>query len=128
MKRLALLFAFLLLMPSWALAGTAVTERAAGSADSLSGLTFVRGGADALIKTGPGFVHTLTCSSTDAAATAGTIKLYDNTAESGTVIVNLNPQAVYYAPFTITLDVQFTTGLYIGYTTTNDMDCGVTYR
>lgn len=69
--------------------------------------------ADGSIKSGEGFVHTVTFSATGA-VTAGVITLYDNTAESGTVIwsgviqVGLNPTSIL-------LDCVFATGLYVGF-------------
>ena len=83
--------------------------------------------ADTLVKSGPGQLHLMTCSS-DATATAGSIILYDNTAESGTVLHTFTVAASYYQPFTIWFDVAFSVGLYVGYTTTADVNCTVSYR
>lgn len=83
--------------------------------------------ADTAVKSAPGFLHHAVCSS-DAAATAGTIIFYDNTAESGTVLHTFTVAAQYYAPFVIPFDGAFAVGLYIGYTTTNDVNCTVSYR
>lgn len=83
--------------------------------------------ADTLVKSGPGQLHLMTCSS-DATATAGSIILYDNTAESGTVLHTFTVAAAYYQPFTIWFDVAFSIGLYVGYTTTADVNCTVSYR
>lgn len=82
---------------------------------------------DVQVKSGSGFLHTITCSS-DAAATAGTIIAYDNTAESGTIIWTWTISATEIQPRTLTFDVTFATGLYIGYTTTADVTCTVSYR
>lgn len=85
--------------------------------------------ADAQIKASPGFVHTVTCYGTDNAAVAGTIILYDNTAESGTVLWSWTIGALdYHIPFTVHLDATAATGLYLGYTTTTDVNCTVSYR
>ena len=83
--------------------------------------------ADTLVKSGPGQLHLMTCSS-DATATAGSIILYDNTAENGTVLHTFTVAAAYYQPFTIWFDVAFSVGLYVGYTTTADVNCTVSYR
>ena len=84
---------------------------------------------DTQIKAAAGFVHTVVCAGTDDAATAGTIILYDNTAESGTEIWEWNVQAVAItSPATVILDVVAGTGLYLGFTTTDDVNCTVTYR
>lgn len=84
--------------------------------------------ADALIKTGPGVVHTITFAQLDAAPTAGSIILYDNTAESGNIIFTHTQTTAVFMPVTITLDATFNTGLYLGFTTTADVSVTVTYR
>jgi hypothetical protein len=85
--------------------------------------------ADTQIKASAGYVHNLVCIGTDAAATAGTIILYDNTAESGTVVLSWAVQATAYAqPVVFPLDVAMTTGIYLGFTTTADVTCTVSYR
>ena len=85
--------------------------------------------ADTQVKASAGYVHNLVCIGTDAAATAGTIILYDNTAESGTVVMSWAVQAAAYAqPVVFPLDVVMTTGIYLGFTTTADVTCTVSYR
>ena len=84
--------------------------------------------ADTLIKSGPGFIHSLTFSCNDAAPTAGSIIVYDNTAESGTEMFNHTFTTTPFVPFTVILDRPFTTGCYVGFTTTNDVNLGVTYK
>jgi hypothetical protein len=83
--------------------------------------------ADTLIKTGAGFLHALTFSCNDAAPTAGSIIVYDNTAESGTQLFNHTFTTTPFVPFTVALDVPFSTGLYIGFTTTNDVNVTPSY-
>lgn len=84
---------------------------------------------DTQVKASAGYVHNLVCIGTDAAATAGTIILYDNTAESGTVVLSWAVQAAAYAqPVVFPLDVAMTTGIYLGFTTTADITCTVSYR
>ena len=84
--------------------------------------------ADTAVKQGAGFLHTVTIMPTDTAATAGTIILYDNTAESGTLLGTIYVNAAAFVPVTLTFDVSFATGLYIGFTTTNDVNVTVSYR
>ena len=84
--------------------------------------------ADALVKTGSGFLHTLTFSCNDAAPTAGSIVVYDNTAESGTELYNETFDTTAFRGYSVTLDVSFSTGLYVGFTTTADVNCTVSYR
>lgn len=84
--------------------------------------------ADTLIKTGAGFLHCITFSQNDAAPTAGTIIIYDNTAESGTQIFNWSVLTTTFMPFTVFFDCSFATGLYAGFTTTGDVNVSVSYR
>lgn len=84
--------------------------------------------SDTAVKSGSGFLHTLTFSCNDAAPTAGSVIVYDNTAESGTQIFNHTFTTTPFAPFSVTIDASFTTGLYVGFTTTNDVNCTVSYR
>lgn len=90
--------------------------------------TFQNVTADTLVKTGAGFLHTLTFAQSDAAPTAGTIIFYDNTAESGTVILTVNFTTAVFQPYTLVLDVSFSNGLYIGFTTTADVNVTASYR
>jgi len=75
--------------------------------------SYARVTADGQIKSSAGFVHTVTFSATGT-VTAGVITLYDNTAESGTVIWSGTIQTGLN-PTTITLNVQTNTGIYVGY-------------
>lgn len=84
--------------------------------------------ADTAVKSAPGFLHALTFAQTDAAPTAGTITVYDNTAESGTKIFEWNLTTAVFMPFTVTIDASFATGLYVGFATTADVQVTVSYR
>jgi hypothetical protein len=84
--------------------------------------------ADTAVKSGAGFVHTLTFSCNDAAPTAGSIIVYDNTAESGTELFNHTFTTTPFVPFSVILDGTFSTGLYVGFTTTADVNVTVSYR
>lgn len=84
--------------------------------------------SDTLVKTGAGYIHTVTFTCNDAAPTAGSLILYDNTAESGTQILNHTFTTTPFAPCTVILDVPFATGLYAGFTTTNDVNVVISYR
>lgn len=85
--------------------------------------------ADQLYKTGAGLVRSLTCFS-DATATAGTIAVLDSTtAGAGTKIYEFDVLAVAYnTPWTVELNVAFSVGLYLDFTTTADMQCTLRYR
>lgn len=85
--------------------------------------------ADTQVKASAGFVHVLECIGTDAVATAGTIILYDNTAESGTIIRSWAVTAIAIPmPVLFSINQVATTGLYLGFTTTVDVTCSVSYR
>lgn len=83
--------------------------------------------ADGQVKGSAGFIHTVTFSATGV-VTAGTITIYDNTAESGTIIwggiiqTGLNPT-------TIIIDAVCGTGIYVGYDgTVANVATTVSYR
>lgn len=85
--------------------------------------------ADALVKTGSGFVHTVTFSCSDAAPTAGTISILDSTsAGAGTALFTFDVQTTWFAPFSIILDQSTGTGIYVDFTTTADVKVVVSYR
>lgn len=84
--------------------------------------------SDTLIKTGSGVVHTITFTCIDAAPTAGTIIVYDNTAESGTIIYSETFDTTAFRGHSVELDIAFGTGLYVGFTTTADVGVTVSYR
>ena len=85
--------------------------------------------ADASCKASAGFVHTISCAGTDAAATAGDVALRDSTsAGAGTIVKQIGFAAAYLQPFTLTLDQAFSTGIYLDFTTTADVACNVSYR
>ena len=93
-----------------------------------TGATTSKMSADTAIKNAPGFLKRITCWS-DAAATAGNIKLLDSTAAgAGYVLLDFDVLAVAYLPFTIEFDVPFSVGLYFDVTTTADLFCQVSYR
>lgn len=83
---------------------------------------------DTLVKSGAGLLHTVVISCNDAAPTAGSIIIFDNTVESGTQLFNHTFTTTPFAPFSLLFDVTFSTGLYVGFTTTADVNCTVSYR
>lgn len=86
--------------------------------------------SDALIKTGSGVLHTVTISQGDAAPTAGTISVLDSTsAGAGTPIFTwVLPSTTAIVPVTLTFDVEFSTGLYLDFTTVADVNVVCSYR
>lgn len=90
--------------------------------------SYVNLSADGQVKAGAGFLHTLTFAQIDAAPTAGTIIVYDSLTETGTIIYSETFDTTVFRGYTVTLDVSFATGLYIGFTTTADVGCTVSYR
>ena len=83
---------------------------------------------DTLVKTGAGFLHSVTFSPTDAEATAGSIILYDKTTEAAPIIFTFYVPVAVMLPVTVILDVSFSTGLYVGFTTTADVCATISYR
>ncbi len=84
--------------------------------------------ADTLVKTGAGLLHTIVISCNDAAPTAGSIIIYDNTAESGSELFNHTFTTTPFPPLSLTLDVAVVNGIYVGFTTTTDVNVFLSYR
>lgn len=82
-----------------------------------SGYALGRVTADGQIKGSAGFLHTLSIAALTATPTAGLITIYDSLTETGTVIY---AEWIFATDVghTITLDVPFGTGLYVGYDAT----------
>ena len=85
--------------------------------------------ADAQIKATAGYVSHMICQGSDAAATAGTIILHDETTETGTAVFTFTVAALdYHTPMVFPIQANFATGIYLGFTTTADMACTVFYQ
>jgi len=84
--------------------------------------------ADALIKSGTGYLHTVTISCNDAAPTAGSVIIYDSLTEAGTILYSETFTTTAFRGYSVVLDVNFNTGLYIGFTTTADVNVVCSYR
>ena len=84
--------------------------------------------ASAAIKSAPGFLHQLIFSCNDAAPTAGTIDVYDNTSATGNKIFSWAVTTTPFVPFSLTFDVSFAVGLYVAFTTTADVNVSASYR
>lgn len=83
--------------------------------------------ADVQIKASSGILHTVTITCNDAAPTAGSIIIYDNTAESGTQVFNHTFTTTPFVPLTVVLDYTMATGIYIGFTTTADVNVSCSF-
>lgn len=83
--------------------------------------------ADAAVRTGAGILHTISIAPTTATPTAGLISIFDNTAESGTTIYSEWMFATTPG-HTIILDCNVSTGIYVGYTTVDNVSVTVTHR
>lgn len=84
--------------------------------------------ADGQVKGAAGFLHTLTFSCNDAAPTAGSIIVYDSLTETGTELYNETFTTTPFRGYSVLLDVAFATGLYVGFTTTNDVNVTISFR
>lgn len=80
-------------------------------------------GTDAALFTGPGVLHSLVCWGADA-ATAGDVAIRDSVAAgAGTILIQYQIAASLLLPQSSVLDVPFTNGLFVDYTTTADVSC-----
>ena len=121
---LALLFVVLLL-PSWAWAEGVPGISGPFPIFATSGLKT----ADALIKTGAGFLQCIIISENDPAPTAGTIDILDATSAGQTPkLFSWTLTTSVFTPLQICPQIPFSTGLYIDFTTTNDVNVNVSYR
>lgn len=84
--------------------------------------------ADTLVKTGAGELISLTFSCNDAAPTAGSIIVYDSTTEAGTIIYSETFTTTAFRGYTVNIPITFRNGLYVGFTTTADVNCVVVYQ
>ena len=84
--------------------------------------------ADTQISAVPAYVESITIAPNDSVSTSGTIVLYDNTAESGTELFRYEVTTTYFQPVTIPIHASAATGLYLGFTTTTDVNVWVNYR
>lgn len=86
-----------------------------------------RATADSLLVTGAGRLHTITISPLTATPVAGLLTIYDNTAESGTVIYSEWVFATAQGK-SVTLDIAFGTGVYVGFDASlANVACGISY-
>ena len=83
--------------------------------------------ADVQVKGAPGVLHAVTFSCNDAAPTAGSIIIYDSLTEAGVQVFNHTFTTTPFVPFTVVLDYIMTTGIYIGFTTTADVNVSCAY-
>lgn len=88
-------------------------------------LNIAAGQATTVVKSGAGFLHSITFNS--AATATNTTTVYDNTAASGTVIA-IPAATTATVPTTLTYDVSFATGLTIITATANGSNMTVSYR
>jgi hypothetical protein len=83
--------------------------------------------ADTQVKGSPGLLHSVTFSCNDAAPTAGSIIIFDALTETGIQVFNHTFTTTPFVPFTVVLDYVMTIGIYVGFTTTNDVNVSVAF-
>lgn len=115
----------LMLMPVSGFAGFYESD---GSMKTSQRYTCVKSKVDVQVKASAGVVHSVTFTQDDAAPTAGTIVLFDSLTETGTEILNWTLTTAVFLPTTLILDGTFATGIYLGFTTTADVNVTVCYR
>ena len=84
--------------------------------------------ADVQVKGSAGFLHSVTISCNDAAPTAGTLIIYDSLTETGTIVFNHTFTTTPFVPLTIIPNITMLTGIYVGMTTTGDVNFSCSYR
>lgn len=77
-------------------------------------LTYSRLVADGQVKATAGHLQSITFSPTGTPV-AGVITIFDSATETGTVIFSVSIPASVFTPFTVTLDVAATTGIFVGF-------------
>ncbi|MDB5531531.1 MAG: hypothetical protein JWR51_4634 [Devosia sp.] len=89
---------------------------------------FGRVTADGQIKGSAGFIHTITITPTGA-VTAGVLTVYNSTTETGTVVASFSLPVTTFTPFSVTLDVACSAGIFVGFDATlANVGCTVSYR
>lgn len=82
---------------------------------------------DTLVKTGSGYIHTVTISCNDAAPTAGTIDIYDAASATGTKLFSWTLTTAVFNPVSVVLDAKVDNGIYVDFTTTADVAVVVSF-
>lgn len=89
---------------------------------------FGRVTADGQIKGSAGFIHTITIAPIGTTV-AGVLTVYNSLTETGTVIYSTSLPVTTFTPFSITLDVAATTGIFVGFDATlANVQVTVSYR
>ena len=73
-------------------------------------------------------MHTLIFSQADAAPAAGTIAVYDGTDATGTLLYTEIFTTDVFRAYSVLLDIAFTAGPFIKFTTTADVSVTASYR
>jgi hypothetical protein len=106
----------------------AYEDNYAGVAKVESRYNYTRLVADYSVKAGTGLLHSLTFACADSTPTAGSIVVYDSLTEAGDIIYSETFDTTPFRGFSVILDVVFTNGLYIGFTTTADIGVTASWR
>lgn len=114
--------------PTWAFAVTGTLSPGAAGQKYAQFSNSAVVTSDTLVLTGAGFLQCIIISQNDAAPTAGSVIIYDNTAESGTQVFNHTFTTATFMPTQICPQRVMTTGIYIGFTITGDVNVSVSYR
>ncbi len=93
-----------------------ITELAQLHTD-LIGNTLSRKTADGQVKGSAGKLHTITIAPTGSVV-AGVLTVYDSLTETGTVLFSVSLPITTFAPFTVTFDGAFGTGLFCAFDAT----------
>lgn len=94
----------------------------------LTPLTPVLVTGDNQVNPGRTYVGSITVQPNTTSPTAGSIAIYDSLSESGTKKYEFAIPNTWFAPFTITVNSWFDTGVFVGYTTAANVNTTVTIK
>lgn len=83
--------------------------------------------SDTVVLTGMGAIRQVTFACNDAAPTAGQIDIYDGVSSSGTKIYSENFTTTPFRAYTVFINREIVNGIFVDFTTTNDVNVVVTY-
>lgn len=83
---------------------------------------------DTQVTAGVGKLRSVTFTQADAAPTAGSIVVYDSLTATGNKILDVTFTTGTFLPVTVPLMVAYTTGIYVKFNTTADVNVTVSYK
>ena len=93
--------------------------------------TVASNGGNNVVVSGAGFLDSIIFSQDDAAPTAGIVSIYDNTTIYGSTATKMfshNQTTAVFMPTSVKLNLPFTTGLEVGFTTMADVNVTLVFK